>query len=335
MKKILLIAEAGVNHNADLEKAKEMIKIAAEAGADIVKFQTAVPELVYTRNAPKAEYQKETTGKNGTQLEMAKKIHLPLDDYKILKKVADENNIIFLSTPFDLDSVDALEELNGDYYKIPSGEITNLPYLRKIGRMKRKVIMSVGMANLGEIEASIDALIVSGTEKENIILLHCNTDYPTRNFEDVNLNAMVTIKDAFKVPVGYSDHTIGIEVSLAAAALGATILEKHFTLDKKLKGPDHTASLDPKELKAWVTAIRNVEKAMGDGIKRVSASEISNKKVMRKGIVANCSIKKGELFSETNSTVKRPEQGISPMLWDSVIGQKAKKDFSADQFIEL
>ncbi len=334
MSRITLIAEAGVNHNADMDMAKWMIAAAANAGADYVKFQTAVPELVYTKNAPKADYQKKSTGAEGTQLEMAKKIHLPVTAYAELKEYATSKNIIFMSTPFDLKSVEVLEALNEDYYKIPSGEITNLPYLRKIGRLGRKVIMSVGMANLGEVEAAINALVEAGTDREKITLLHCNTDYPTA-FTDVNLSAMVTLRDAFKMNVGYSDHTLGIEVSVAAAALGATIIEKHFTLDKNLPGPDHKASLDPGELKDWVRAIRNVEEAIGDGIKKASPSEEKNKKVMRKGIVASRPIKAGELFSEKNLTVKRPEQGLSPMLWDMVIGKKAPKAYGEDEFIDL
>lgn len=335
MKKVFIIAEAGVNHNGSLTLAKKMIGIAKEAGADIVKFQTAVPEHGITKNAPKAYYQKQRTSDiKESQLEMAKKIHLPLTAFKDLKEYADGIGIIFLSTPFDFESINALNKLNLEYCKIPSGEITNLPYLRKIGSLKRKVILSTGMADIGEIEDALDILTGVGTRKEDITILHCNTEYPTP-LEDVNLLAMLTIKEAFKVKVGYSDHTLGIEIPIAAVALGATMIEKHFTLDKNMQGPDHMASLEPDELKAMVKAVRNTENALGNGIKKPSKSEIKNKPIARKSIVAARNIKRGETFTVENITVKRPGTGINPMEWDSVINRKAKRDFEADELIEV
>lgn len=332
--KVKIIAEAGVNHNADINLAYKMIDVAKECGADIIKFQTAVPELVMTKNATMADYQISNTGKKESQLEMAKKLHLPIDAYFELKKYCDKINIEFLSTPFDLISVEYLHNLGLGTFKIPSGEITNLPYLRKIGSYKKSVIISTGMATIGEIEAALDILINSGTLKENITVLHCNTEYPTP-FEDVNLNAMQTISKAFGVKVGYSDHTKGIEVPIAAVALGAQIIEKHFTLDRNLPGPDHKASLEPNELKDMISAIRNIEKALGNGIKIPSISESKNKTIARKSIVAKTKIKKDEIFTEDNLTTKRPGNGLNPMMWDLIIGKKASKDFEEDDLIEL
>lgn len=331
---IIIIAEAGVNHNGSLERAREMVKAAARAGADYVKFQTAVPELVISSIAPKAEYQKETTGTEESQLEMCKAIHLPLSDYKELKELCEEEGIGFMSTPFDLVSVDLLADLGQDWFKIPSGEITNLPYLRKVAATGTPVIMSTGMSMPEEIEAALKVLTGSGLKKEDIILLHCNTEYPTP-MADVNLLAMKEMARRFGVRTGYSDHTQGIEVPIAAAALGACVIEKHFTLDRNLPGPDHKASLEPQELAAMVRAVRNVEQALGTGEKKVSASEAKNKPIARKSIVAARYIKAGEVFTEENLAVKRPGDGISPMLWDEVLGQVAKRDFPYDTLIEL
>lgn len=332
MKKSLIIAEAGVNHNGDLNIAKRMIEVSFECGADFIKFQTAVPELVMTIDAPKADYQKKATELYESQLEMAKKIHLPLNAYKELEEYADKIGINFLSSPFDFKSIDILKELNLEYLKIPSGEITNKPYLRKIGALKKKIILSTGMSDLGEIEDTLNILIESGTKKENITVLHCNTEYPTP-YEDVNLLAMLTIKNAFGVEVGYSDHTLGIEAPIAAVALGARIIEKHFTLNRTMEGPDHKASLEPDELKQMIIAIRNVEMAMGNGIKQPSLSEKKNIIIARKSIVAARDIHTGEVFTEANITVKRPGNGISPMMWDIIIGEKATRNFKEDEFI--
>lgn len=334
MSKIIIIAEAGVNHNGNLELARMMVKEAKLAGADYVKFQTAVPELVISSIAPKAEYQKDTTGAEESQLEMCRKIHLPLADYQGLADLCREEGIGFMSTPFDLVSIDTLAPLGMDYWKIPSGEITNLPYLRKIGAQKGRVIMSTGMSTLEEIEAALRVLEKAGTPRSSVWLLHCNTQYPTP-MEDVNLRAMNQLRTLGTAGVGYSDHTVGITVPIAAAALGATVIEKHFTLDKSLPGPDHRASLDPAELRAMVAAIRDVERTLGDGIKRVSDSERPNIEVARKSIVAARDIRKGEKFTEENITVKRPGNGLSPMLWDSVVGQTAAHDFPYDSLITL
>jgi len=329
---VFIIAEAGLNHNGSIEKAIEMIYVAKEVGVDAVKFQTAVPELVITKEATKAEYQLNFTENDETQLEMLKKIHLPLADYKRLKDECDENNIEFMSTPFDEVSIQTLKKLEMKRYKVPSGEITNLPYLRQIGRLGRPVIISTGMTTLDEIRNALNILIESGTEKEQITILHCNTEYPTP-MEDVNLKAMLTIRDELGVKIGYSDHTLGIEVAISAVAMGATVIEKHFTLDRNMSGPDHAASLEPEELKAMVTAIRNIEKAMGDGIKKPSSSETKNISVARKSIVAKMSIKKSELFTEENLTVKRPGTGISPMEWDEMIGKRADREYQKDNLI--
>ena len=342
MKRTIIIAEAGVNHNGNLEMAREMVRQAKWAGADYVKFQTAVPELVISTYAPKAEYQKETTGDADSQLEMCKAIHLPLTDYAGLKALCDEEGIGFMSTPFDLVSIDLLAELGQDYFKIPSGEITNLPYLRKIAAIGIPVILSCGMSTLDEIEDAI--LVLTGKHpdypseskltRDDITVLHCNTQYPTP-YQDVNLLAMREIADKLNVKTGYSDHTQGIEVSIAAAALGAVVVEKHFTLSRFLPGPDHKASLEPAELREMVTAIRHIDEALGDGHKGVSESEKGNIVVARKSIIAARDIKKGEVFTEENLTVKRPGNGVSPMKWDKVLGMTASRDFHTDELIEL
>lgn len=333
-KKIIIIAEAGVNHNASMDMARRMVVEAARAGADYVKFQTAVPELVISSIAPKAEYQKETTGEGESQLEMCKAIHLPLTAYPELAELCRKEGIGFMSTPFDLVSIDSLAEIGMDYWKIPSGEITNLPYLRKIAAKGGRVILSTGMSTLDEVADAVDVLEKGGISRDDIILLHCTTQYPTP-YSDVNLKAMDSLRELHTGGVGYSDHTLGIEVPVAAAALGAQVIEKHFTLDKNLPGPDHRASLDPAELAAMVKAVRHIETALGSGEKKVADSERPNIEVARKSIVAARTIAKGETFTEENITVKRPGNGISPMLWDSVIGQTAKKDFPYDSLIEL
>ena len=333
-KNVIIIAEAGVNHNGNFDMAVEMIHKAKWAGADYVKFQTAVPELVISTFAPKAEYQKETTGAGESQLEMCKAIHLPLTDYVRLRDICKEVGIGFMSTPFDFVSIDVLEELDMDYYKIPSGEITNLPYLRKIASKGRPVIMSTGMCELEEIAEAMRILEDGGLKRDQITLLHCNTQYPTP-YCDVNLAAMNTIKQAFGTAVGYSDHTRGIEVPIAAVAMGAEVIEKHFTLDCNLPGPDHKASLEPDQLKAMVDAIRNVQQAIGSSKKHATVSETPNKEVARKSIVAARPIAKGEILTEENITVKRPGNGISPMLWDSVIGTPAIRSFIYDELIEI
>lgn len=334
MSKVFIIAEAGVNHNGSIEIAKKMIDAAVKAGADAVKFQTFIPEEIVSRRAPKAEYQKKTTHKKESQLVMLKKLVLDADAHQKLLAYCKKKGIQFLSTPFDLQSIDLLKSLGLDIFKIPSGEITNLPYLKKIGSLKKKIIMSTGMADIKEIGRAIKILVEAGTAKRNITLLHCNTEYPT-HMNDVNLRAMITMEDVFGVKVGYSDHTLGIEIPVAAVALGAVIIEKHFTLDRKAKGPDHKASLEPKELTSMVIAIRNVEKALGKGIKQPSPSEIKNRTVVRKSIVASRGIKKGDLFTEKNITTKRPATGISPFEWNDVIGQAAKRDFAEDELIKI
>jgi N,N'-diacetyllegionaminate synthase len=334
MQKVIIIAEAGVNHNGNLAMAQEMVRVAKECGADYVKFQTAVPELVISTIAPKAEYQKETTGKEQSQLEMCKAIHLPLSDYEGLNALCHEVGIGFMSTPFDLVSIDCLAPLGMDYWKIPSGEITNLPYLRKIAKTGGKVILSTGMSTLNEVKAAVKVLTDNGLSRNDITLLHCTTQYPTP-YEAVNLRAMDALRTLGCAGVGYSDHTVGIEVPVAAVAMGAVVIEKHFTLDKNLPGPDHRASLDPAELKAMVSAIRNVEQSLGNGEKVVAEAERGNIEVARKSIVAARAIKKGEVLTEENITVKRPGNGLSPMLWDSVIGTRAVADFDYDALITL
>lgn len=331
---IIIIAEAGVNHNASMERAREMVRAAARAGADYVKFQTAVPELVISSIAPKAEYQKETTGSEESQLDMCRAIHLPLSAYSELAYLCRQEGIGFMSTPFDLVSIDTLVPLGMDFWKIPSGEITNLPYLRKIARRGEKIILSTGMSTIDEVEQALRVIEENGTPRSQVWLLHCTTQYPTP-MDEVNLRAMHQLGELGTAGVGYSDHTLGIEVPVAAAALGASVIEKHFTLDKSLPGPDHRASLDPSELAAMVRAVRNIEMALGSGVKNVAKSERGNIVVARKSIVASRDIKAGEIFDETNITVKRPGGGINPMEWDSVIGKTATRDFPYDSLIEL
>lgn len=332
--KVIIIAEAGVNHNGDLAMARRMISVARQAGADYIKFQTAIPSEVISSIAPKAAYQEETTGSGESQLEMCRRIHLPLSDYALLARDCREQGIGFMSTPFDMPSIDALIPLDMDWWKIPSGEVTNLPYLRRIASLHRPVILSTGMSTLDEVKTAVKVLTDGGVEPYDIALLHCNTQYPTP-MQDVNLRAMNTLRALTPGLVGYSDHTAGIEVPIAAVAMGAQIIEKHFTLDKTLPGPDHRASLDSAELKAMVSAIRNIELAMGSETKTPSPSETPNIVVARRSIVAARDIKAGELFTEQNITVKRPGGGISPMLWDSVIGQRALRDFPYDSLIEI
>lgn len=333
MKKVFIIAEAGVNHNGSIELAKKLIDVAVEAKVDAVKFQTFKTELCISKDAKKADYQVENT-KNATetQFEMVKKLELSEDMHYELLSYCRSKNIMFLSTPFDHDSIELLDNLGLEIFKIPSGEITNLPYLRHIGKLDKKVILSTGMANIGEIEDALNILINAGTKKENITVLHANTEYPTP-MEDVNLKAMLTIGKTFDVEYGYSDHTLGIEVPTAAVALGASCIEKHFTLNKTMEGPDHKASLEPDELKAMVKAIRNIEKALGNSVKKPSPSESKNKAIARKSIVAKTTIKKGEVLSENNLAVKRPGNGISPMRWDEVIGTIANRDYVEDELI--
>ncbi|MCC8070260.1 MAG: N-acetylneuraminate synthase [Bacteroidales bacterium] len=331
----IIIAEAGVNHNGDMSMACQMVKEAARAGADYVKFQTAVPELVISEIAPKAAYQEATTGSGQSQLEMCRAIHLPLSAYAPLAQLCREEGIGFMSTPFDLVSIDTLAALRMDYWKIPSGEITNLPYLRKIASIGGKVILSTGMSTLDEVEKAVEILEAGGLiKRRNIFLLHCTTQYPTP-IDDVNLRAMDTLKRLHCGGVGYSDHTQGIDVALAAVARGARVIEKHFTLSRMLKGPDHQASLEPDELAELVRRVRVVEKALGSKDKKVAPSEAANMVVARKSIVAARDIAEGEMLTEENITVKRPGNGISPMLWDSVIGQRAPRPFRYDELIEL
>lgn len=331
---VIIIAEAGVNHNGDLEMARRMVYAAKEAGADYVKFQTAVPELVISSFAPKAEYQKSTTGEAESQLEMCKAIHLPLSDYAGLKALCDEVGIGFMSTPFDLVSIDCLAPLGMDYWKIPSGEITNLPYLLKIGARGERIILSTGMASLAEVETTLQVLEKAGTPRSNVYLLHCTTQYPAP-LDSVNLRAMDSLATLGCAGVGYSDHTEGIEVSVAAAARGARVIEKHFTLDRNLPGPDHKASLEPRELADLVSAMRRVETALGNPEKTAATAERPNIAIARKSIVAARPIAAGEVFSEENITVKRPGDGISPMLWFEVLGKKAPRPFAPDELIEL
>jgi N,N'-diacetyllegionaminate synthase len=332
--KTLIIAEAGVNHNGDMELAKRLIDVAAESGAGVVKFQTFNADRLATRTAKKADYQTQTTDGTESQHEMLRRLELTAEMHQELITHCAARSIEFFSTGFDIDSVDLLVSLGQDHFKIPSGEITNLPYLRHIGRLGKDVILSTGMANLGDIEAAIDVLEQAGTPRTRITVLHCTTEYPTP-ISEVNLRAMQSIQTALGVAVGYSDHTPGIEVAIAAVAMGASVIEKHFTLDRNLPGPDHNASLEPDELKAMVTAIRNIEIALGDGIKRLTASEVRNKPIARKSLVASRTIKAGEMFSALNITAKRPGTGVSPMRWDEVIGRTAVRDFSADELIEL
>ncbi len=332
---ILIIAEAGVNHNGSLERALALVDAAAEAGADFVKFQTFRAERIISRHAPKAEYQVQATGAEESQLQMVKKLELDRAAHEALMDRAQARGILFISTPFDEPSADLLVELGVPLLKISSGEIVNLPLLRHIARLGKPVVMSTGMATLAEVEQAVAVLESGGLARRNLVLLHCNTEYPTP-MGDVNLRAMETLRHAFPgVKVGYSDHTAGFEVCVAAAALGAAFLEKHFTLDRRLPGPDHQASLEPGELKAMVRAVRHIELALGDGIKRPTPSEAKNIPVARKSIVALKPIRKGERFDLANLAVKRPGSGISPMRWDEVLGRAAPRDFAADELIEL
>lgn len=330
MKKVLIIAEAGVNHNGDINLAKKLIEQAAKAGADVVKFQTFKANSCVSVSAKKAKYQLETTAKEESQLEMIQKLELSYESHFELMKHCKKHGIAFLSTPFDLEGVEFLRGLDLPYFKIPSGEITNLPYLKAVAKCKKKVLLSTGMANLGEIEAALTILRKNGTR--NITLLHCNTEYPTP-FEDVNLNALKTLKEAFKLEVGYSDHTEGIVASLGAVALGAVVIEKHFTLDKTMEGPDHRASLEFEELRALCKGIRELEKALGSGIKKASKSEAKNKIIARKSLVAKREIQKGEKFSIENLTTKRPGSGISAMRYEEYLGKRALKTYKKDELI--
>jgi N,N'-diacetyllegionaminate synthase len=332
MNKVVIIAEAGVNHNGSLETAIKLVDVAAAAGADYVKFQTFIADNMTVASAPKAGYQLATTSQHESQIEMLKKLQLSAADHDQIFKHCQLRGIKFLSTAFDSESFNFLKKYDMDYVKIPSGEITNLPFLRQAGALGKKIILSTGMANLAEIAGALAVLQKAGAVKAGITVLHCNTEYPTP-MEDVNLKAMLQIAAEFSVKVGYSDHTLGTEVPVAAVALGACMIEKHFTLDRSLPGPDHRASLEPNELAVMVAGIRNIERALGDGVKKPSASEDKNKLIARKSIVALRAIKSGEVFSEKNLTTKRPAAGISPMLWDSLIGKKASKDYSADELI--
>lgn len=334
--RVVIIAEAGVNHNGSLDLAKDLVRKAADAGVDYIKFQTFKAEKCVSKNAKKADYQVKNTGTEAeSQLDMVKKLELSNDDHLQLISLCNELDIKFFSTAFDLDSIDFLASLHLGLWKIPSGEITNYPYLKKIASYNQKTILSTGMCVMDDIRNAVDVLYRNGLSKENLTILHCNTEYPTP-FEDVNLKAMNAIGQEFGVNVGYSDHTVGIEVPIAAVALGATVIEKHFTLDRNMEGPDHKASLEPDELKSMVSSIRHIEMAVsGSGEKRVSPSERKNIEIARKSIFAACYIKKGDVFTDQNLTVKRPGNGVSPMLWDEVIGQIAIRDFCEDEMIEL
>ena len=331
---VFIIAEAGVNHNGDLSLARQMVHVAAKAGANAVKFQTFVTEQLVTRHAKKAPYQDAEVGGETGQYEMLKPLELDADAFMVLIEECRKAGILFLSTAYDAVSVELLHSLRVEPWKIPSGEITNLPYLRRIGGFGQDIILSTGISNLGEIEAALGVLESAGTLRSRITLLHCTSEYPAP-FDEVNLFAMPAMREAFRVSVGYSDHTRGIHVAIAAAALGATVVEKHFTLDRTLPGPDHKASLEPQELAALVAAIRDVEKAMGDGVKRATRSEIPNRDAGRRSIVAAQNIRKGEKFTEKNMTTKRPGLGISAMRWDEVMGKTARRDFVSDEMIVI
>lgn len=334
MSHVYIIAEAGVNHNGNIEQALQMVDIAAESGADAIKFQTFKTENIVTKNAPKAQYQKERTNDTESQFEMLKRLELTSNDHTMLINYCKGRKIDFISTPFDMESIDLLKCLGLSIFKIPSGEITNLPYLQKIGSLNKKVILSTGMATMAEIGEALKILQMSGTDIEKVTVLHANTQYPTP-YEDVNLFAMQSIAREFNVKVGYSDHSLGIEIPIAAVALGATVIEKHFTLDRNLDGPDHSASLIPGELRLMVQSIRNVEKGLGTGVKQPTVSEINNISVVRKSIVAKKDICKGEIFTEDNITVKRPGTGLSPMKWNEILGQVASRNFNEDELINL
>jgi N,N'-diacetyllegionaminate synthase len=329
---VFIIAEAGVNHNGSINLARKLVDIAVESGVDAVKFQTFKTEDLVSKNAQKADYQKQTTDVLESQFDMIKKLELDIEAHTELKCYCQKKNIIFLSTPFDHKSINLLNNLGLEIFKIPSGEITNLPYLRHVGSLDKQVILSTGMSNIDEIEDALKILINAGTPKDKIVVLHANTMYPTP-MEDVNLKAMLTIQKKFDISIGYSDHTLGIEVDIAAVAMGASVIEKHFTLDKTMDGPDHKASLDPKELKAMVSAIRNIEQALGSSTKKPSPSERPNIDIVRKSIVASQFIKKGSKLTVDTITTKRPGIGISPMKWDEIIGTFAKKDYNKDDLI--
>lgn len=335
MSKVLIIAEAGVNHNGSLENAFKLIDAAVDAGVDYVKFQTFKSENLVSKFAKKADYQiQNTRNSTDSQYEMLKKLELSHENHELLIDYCKQKNIYFFSTAFDLDSLQYLKEIGLELVKIPSGEITNLPYLRKAAQLFNKVILSTGMCTIEDIKAAIDVFLAEEISKENITILHCNTEYPTP-MNDVNLKAMLSIQKEFGTAVGYSDHTMGIEVPVAAVALGASVIEKHFTLDNTMEGPDHAASLEPHELKEMVKAIRNIEQAIsGDGVKKPSESEMKNIEIARKSIIASKSILKGEIFTEENLTIKRPGTGISPMKWNEVIGKFAQKDYLTDDLIE-
>lgn len=329
---IFIIAEAGVNHNGSLCMAKELVDLAKEAGADCVKFQTFISEKIVSFIAPKAAYQEKQTGSSQSHLEMLKSMELSYRDFHELKSYCIKREILFMSSPFDLESIEFLYSLGMSVWKIPSGEITNLPYLESIAKKKQKVIMSTGMCTLEDIKEAVRTLNAYGTD--DITLLHCTSEYPA-SYDSVNLNALRTMKDVFGLPVGYSDHTLGIEISIAAAALGASVIERHITLDKNQKGPDHKASLSFEEMHAMVTAIRHVETAMGTGRKMPMKEEYKNINIVRKSIIASKRINKGDIFTVENITVKRPGNGISPMKWYRVLGEKAKRNFEKDELIEL
>jgi N,N'-diacetyllegionaminate synthase len=331
--KTLIIAEAGVNHNGDIDIAKKLIDVAAESGADFVKFQTFNADRLVTQSASKADYQKVTEDVTESQYKMLKKLELTEAVHRELISHCAKRSISFFSTGFDIESIDMLTSLGQELFKIPSGEITNFPYLRHIGKLGKNVILSTGMSNMDEIERAINVLEASGTARTDITVLHCTTAYPAP-IEDVNLLAMQSIRDRFSVGVGYSDHTLGIEISLAAVAMGATVIEKHFTLDRSFPGPDHRASLEPLELQSMILGIRKIEQALGDGIKRMMPSEVSNRDVARKSVVARYPIQTGEELTEENLTTKRPGNGISPMLWMDLLGRKASKDYSTDELID-
>lgn len=333
MSHVFIIAEAGVNHNGDIKLAREMIDVAAKTGVDAIKFQTFKAENLVRADAIKAEYQKKSTDEAESQLDMLRKLELSFEDFQNLKNYCSEKKIVFLSSPFDIESAQFLRSIKMDIFKLPSGEITNVPLLRYVGSLNKKVIISTGMASLGEIEFALHNILDAGTEKANVSILHCNTEYPTP-FADVNLKAMCTIKEAFRVDVGYSDHTDGIEVPIAAVALGAKIIEKHFTLNRQMPGPDHLASLEPDEIKRMVESIRNIEAALGDGRKIPSRSETKNKLIVRKSITAARLISKGERLTSENLTTKRPADGISPIFWDQLLERKARRAINPNERIQ-
>lgn len=325
MNRTCIIAEAGVNHNGDIEIAKQLIDVAAKAGVDYVKFQTYKVEKLVTKKAKKADYQIDNTQAEGSQFDMLKKLELDLNTHHILIDYCQNKNINFLSTGFDLDSLDLLNNLNIDLFKVPSGEITNLPYLKKIASYKKPIILSTGMCNMSDINSALRILTNHGIDKKDISILHCNTQYPTP-MEHVNLNAMLTIQRELEVNVGYSDHTLGIEIPIAAVSMGAKIIEKHFTLDNNMPGPDHKASLNPDELIQMVKAIRNIEKALGDGVKQPSQSELKNITIARKSIHLNKAVKKGHILSESDFIMMRPGDGISPMEYEKLVNKETCLD---------